>query len=171
MSAISAAGGGGRGKASLRNNEFSILDDEESSEGEGEQEPPKEEDALGRKLKSPRLGSYSSSSSQPSPRWTKITPPARRIPSLNLGSVSAPAAAAAAASSSSYEDGDDLSALSSLTVDSKGRRSSHRKAYGNKPNQFKALQQRIHNQAKRDVQRQANKPAAAAHQDQDDDYE
>lgn len=156
-------------------NEFSVLcmdDDEDESSSVEENATPVEAINQARMSPrfsprmSPRLHGYHSS---PSPRWTKITP-RKRMPKFDLNDTAAAAPSLPAASSSFYEeDVGDLSNLAALTVDSKGRRSKHRKQYGNKPNQFKAREQRLYSQSKREEQRQASKAANASQRPGNDD--
>jgi len=97
-----------------------------------------------------------------SPRWEKVQ--SRRPPKMQLEEgvpqpwgESFPIQKRSSAQSLASDDLGDVSHLSSMAVDTKGRRETRRSQHGSKANRFKAMKQRLDSMAKRDEQRQEAK--------------
>lgn len=113
-------------------------------------------------------------SSETSPRWEKQRPTRRSMPKLELetNEHSEPSVPISLPPPTIDDDEEgDISAITSLTVNTKGRRGTRRSQHGSKANTFKAYKQRMDSMAKRDSQRQADKARRGLPQDDDEMYD
>ena len=165
-------------------NSFGALGDVESDEDEElstvEMEEVEYRDPDAPKVKSPRLMMTSPHGSDSgrltSPRWEVVTA-VRRPPKLSLDGGATTTTTIPVAeertmmSLASPHDEGDMSTLTALTTDTKGRRDNRRSHHGSKANRFKALKQRLDSIAKRDQQREAakmNKRSNSEYVDEED---
>jgi hypothetical protein len=123
------------------------------------------------KVGSPRINASPRGEHFASPPWeVQITrrPPKLRLTEADVNSKEPAQATVVHVLSSNQtgltidEDEADLSVLSSITTDTKGRRDTRRSQHGSKANRFKAMKQRLDSMAKRDEQRESAKRGGKA---------